>query len=240
MPKPIVIYTDEEAARNRFALDIFARELGAVRQPPTYRGDAAYVINRSNDWRVGAYFEEKGVRVFNPSAFSKLANDKQACYDFMAQNGIAIMPTRYGTPPFVKKPKNGHGGAGVVMCHDEAEYDDTMVCQQPASDLGRDVRLWVLGGEIVTAILRSSQTDFRSNYCLGGTATPYALSAAETALAKKIISLVKGDYYGIDFVFHHGNAVFNELEDAVGARMVYAQTDIDILTRYCDYIKRNS
>ena len=31
--------------------------------------------------------------------------------------------------------------------------------------------------------------------------------------------------------------VFNEIEDAVGARMLYALTDIDILEEYCEYIK---
>ena len=45
------------------------------------------------------------------------------------------------------------------------------------------------------------------------------------------------DYYGIDFVFDNGKAVFNELEDAVGARMVYANTEIDIIGMYIDYIK---
>ena len=41
----------------------------------------------------------------------------------------------------------------------------------------------------------------------------------------------------MDFVFDNGRAVFNEIEDAVGARMVYEKTDIDILKLYCDYIK---
>ena len=56
----------------------------------------------------------------------------------------------------------------------------------------------------------------------------------------RIIDLVTplgADYYGIDFVFDNGKAVFNELEDAVGARMLYANTDIDIIEMYINYIK---
>ena len=33
--------------------------------------------------------------------------------------------------------------------------------------------------------------------------------------------------------------VFNELEDAVGARMLYAKTDIDIIGEYCEHIKKS-
>ena len=176
--------------------------------------------------------------MFNPAAFTRLANDKQAAYDFMQAHGVEIMPTRYSTSPFVKKPKNGHGGDGVVMCTSADEYDEGFVCQKPASELGKDLRVWVLGGEIKASFLRVSKTDFRSNFCLGGDAVPYELSGGEAALVKRIIALVKGDYYGIDFVFDGGKIVFNELEDAVGARILYAKTDVDIIREYCEYIKR--
>ncbi len=66
---------------------------------------------------------------------------------------------------------------------------------------------------------------------------PYTLSSDEKQLVKRINALVKSDYIGIDFVFNNGRLVFNEIEDTVGARMVYDQTDIDILSLYCDYIK---
>ncbi|MBE6720718.1 MAG: ATP-grasp domain-containing protein [Ruminococcaceae bacterium] len=235
--KTVLVYSEAEAQRNAFAVRKFRNELGAEPVTPDYRGAADFVINRSNDFKVAEFYEARGVRVFNPSAFSRLANDKQAAYDFMENNGIQIMPTRYTGVPFVKKPRDGHGGRGVVMCRSTDEYDGSMVCQKPASDLGRDLRVWILGGKIRAAMLRVSNTDFRSNFCLGGEAVPYELSSGETALINKITALVKGDYYGIDFVFDGGKAVFNELEDAVGARMLYAKTDIDILGEYCDYIR---
>lgn len=98
--------------------------------------------------------------------------------------------------------------------------------------------MWLIGGEIICAVLRKSDSDFRSNFCLGGKALPYELSASEQALVLKIASLLKFDYIGIDFVFNEGKIVFNEIEDSVGARMVYEKTDIDILRLYCDYIKK--
>ena len=236
--QPVIIYSKEEAKRNRFVVDKLTEELGAELKMPDYKGEAEYVISRTNDYKIAEHFESRGIRVFNCASFSKLANDKQACYDFMEKNGIEIMQTRYCTPPFIKKPKNGLGGQGVVMCSSAEEYDENMVCQKPASDLGRDLRVWVINGKIITSILRESKTDFRSNFCLGGEAIPYQLSEEETAFVKKIISLLDGGfYYGIDFVFNGGKIVFNELEDTVGARMVYAKTNIDIIKMFCDEIK---
>ena len=235
--KPILIYTKEDAQRNRFVVDKIKNELGAQLEEPDYKGEAEFVINRTNDYKIGEYFEAKGIRVFNSSAFTKLVNDKQACYDFMEKNGVEIMPTRYKAPPFVKKPKDSHGGQGVTMCYSSDDYDENMVCQKCASDLGKDLRVWVINGEIITSILRVNKNDFRSNFCLGGEAIPYELSKEETALVKKIISLLHGGtYYGIDFVFNNGKIVFNEIEDTVGARMVYEKTDIDIIKLYCNYI----
>lgn len=238
--KPILVYSKEEANRNKFVVDIIEKELGAKLVEPDYRGEASFVINRSNDYKIAEYYESKGVRVYNPAKLSKLANNKQLCYDFMEQNGIEILPTRCSTPPFVKKPTDGHGGQGVVMCNSADDYDENMVCQKVASDLGRDVRIWVIGGEIIVSIIRISDTDFRSNYCLGGRAEIYKLNQQEKALVNKILSLIDGDYYGVDFVFNNGKMVFNEIEDTVGARMVYDKTDIDIIKLYCEYIKEQS
>lgn len=237
--KTILVYSAAEARRNAFAVQKFLNELVAELVTPDYRGEADVVINRSDDYRIAQYYESRGIRVFNSAVFTRLANDKQAAYDFMEQNGIPVMPTRYSTPPFVKKPRDGHGGAGVIMCNSADDYDESFVCQKPASDLGRDLRVWVLGGEIKAAFLRVSKTDFRSNFCLGGDAVPYSLNADEIALVKKIIALVGGDYYGIDFVFDGGKIVFNELEDAVGARILYAKTDMDIFAEYGKYILDN-
>lgn len=61
----------------------------------------------------------------------------------------------------------------------------------------------------------------------------------ERSLVKRILSLVESDYIGIDFLFDDGHLIFNEIEDTVGARMVYDKTDIDIIKLYCDYIKMN-
>ena len=221
----VVLYSPEEARRNEFSVEKFHTLLGAELHTPDYDGPADFVINRTNDPAVARRFEAQGVRVFNPAAFCALANDKDACYRFMAAKGVEILPIDQTEPPMVVKPKDGHGGQGVRL----------ILPGEPVPP--QDLRVWLLGGEIYAACLRRSATDFRSNYCLGGSAAVYPLSSAERAQVIDIAALVQADYYAIDFVRHQGRWVFNELEDTVGARMLYDLTALDPLADYCRYIQ---
>ena len=233
----ILIYTEKEAKRNGFAVKKFTENLDVVLVDEIYRGKADFVINRTNDYKIAEFYEDKGIRVFNPSGLSRLANNKQLCYEFMQSHGVPIMPISYEGIPAVKKKIDGKGGAEVFMINKKEPFERGYVYQMPCDTLGKDLRVWVIGGKIICSILRESNSDFRSNFCLGGRATPYNLNDKETALIKKIISLVDADYIGIDFLFNNDNLVFNEIEDTVGARMVYDKTEIDIIKLYCEYIK---
>lgn len=233
----ILIYTQKEAKRNTFAIDKFRQNLDIRLVDERYRGNADFVINRTNDYKIAEYYEQKGIRAFNPSSLSRLANDKQKCYEFMQQNGIEIMPINYNGLPAVKKKIDGHGGTEVTMITEAEAFQNGYVYQKPCDTLGKDLRVWVIGGKIITAILRESKTDFRSNYCLGGSAKLYTLSNDKLQQIDRIVALIKSDYIGIDFIFNNNKLIFNEIEDTVGARMVYDKTDIDIITLYCEYIK---
>lgn len=233
----VLIYINKEAKRNRFSIEKFIQQLDVKLVDENYREDADFVINRTNDYKIAEYYESRGIRVFNPSSLSKIANDKQKCYEFMKENGIEIMPINYKGVPAVKKKIDGHGGIDVYMLDKTEPFEDGYVYQKPCDTLGRDVRVWLIGGKIIASILRSSDADFRSNFCLGGKASEYTLTDDDRALVYKIADLLDYDYIGIDFIFNNGRLVFNEIEDTVGARMIYSLTDIDIISLYCDYIK---
>ena len=67
----------------------------------------------------------------------------------------------------------------------------------------------------------------------------YSLTADEQELVQKIIDLFNFDMVGIDFILDdNGNLVFNEIEDVVGARMLYQCSDIDIVKEYLSYISK--
>lgn len=113
---------------------------------------------------------------------------------------------------------------------------DKYIMQQCCSDLGKDVRVYIIGNKIVKAVLRTSAESFKSNYSLGGKVEEYRLNDREKAMVNAIVQKLSLDYAGIDFTFHNGEAVFNEIEDAVGARMLYQVSDIDIVQLFVDYI----
>lgn len=237
----ILIYSKAEAERNQFSIAKYKEYLDIslmLEEELDTSAPCDFIINRTNRFEIGEAFEKKGVRVFNPSSLTKLANNKQKCYEFMQTHGIEIMPVNCFEPPIVIKPVDGKGGSGVqLITAGEIPECKNCVYQKAASDLGRDLRVWLIGGKIITAVLRESKTDFRANFCLGGNAAPYQLSDKEKQLINKIAALVEYDYIGIDFVFNNGRIVFNEIEDSVGARMIYSITDIDIIKKYCEYIK---
>ena len=237
----ILIYTEEEARRNAFAVE---KITGLLEIPLVISGKDEipdkidFAVNRTDNAEIAEALEGRGVRVCNPYSLALLANDKRKCYEFMQKNGIEIMPINQATAPVVEKPIDGKGGKNVSLITENGfEIKEGYVYQKPASDMGRDLRVWLIGGEIIASILRVNNNDFRSNFCLGGEAHIYNMSKDEQRLVQKIASLLEYDYIGMDFVFDNGRAVFNEIEDAVGARMVYEKTDIDILKLYCDYIK---
>lgn len=195
---------------------------------------------------ITAELEKRGVRCFNNSFVSKICNDKLRTYEYISQNGIEIMPLLNKNTekfPVVVKSKNGHGGTEVYMVENREQLcgkldllGDNYVIQTPCNNLGKDVRVYVIGNRIIAAMLRISDKDFRSNFCLGGRAEVYNLSPYERQIVEKVISLFDFDFVGIDFIFNNGKIVFNEIEDVVGSRMIYTYTDIDIVGEYVDYI----
>ena len=64
----------------------------------------------------------------------------------------------------------------------------------------------------------------------------YQLNDNEIQMVKKILQKIPLDYGAVDFIFHNGQAVLNEIEDAAGARMLYENTDIDIARMFVEYI----
>lgn len=252
-----IIYNKDDAKRNsnyiQRYIDKFAKENVFLKLIYTDKIDYLdlpnFAIVRAIRPDITLKLENLGVKCFNNSFVSKIANDKALAYKYLSENNIEILPTYYTIDqikeyPVVIKPKDSHGGDRVNMANSYNELmsimpqynGDNYVIQSVASDKGKDVRVYVIGNKIITSMLRESKTDFRSNFCLGGSASVYNLSNEEIDKVKSIINLFNFDFVGIDFIFNNGKIIFNEIEDVVGSRMVYTYTDIDIVDLYIKYI----
>lgn len=209
------------------------------------------VINRTQDHVLAKHFETAGTRVFNSSEVCRVCNDKMLTFELAASLGIPFIDTEYhndghepGTFPAVIKPLDGKGGKNVMLVNSKAEFDAALpffqgvpfLSQKVASDTGTDLRLYFLGGRMIASFLRYSDGDFRSNYGINGNARVQLPDDFELDAAHKLVDALKPDFVGIDFIFDKGKPLFNEVEDCVGSRMIYANTDIDVAEEYIKHI----
>lgn len=108
--------------------------------------------------------------------------------------------------------KEGHGSFGMKVYLIETEeqfYEkveslrgiDFVFQEFIASSRGRDIRVNIVGGEIVAAMYRHSETDFRANITNGGTASPIELTEAQSQMAIKAAATVGAVFAGVDLLF---------------------------------------
>lgn len=159
--------------------------------------------------------------------------------------------------PTVIKAVDGHGGSQVFLVDgrdDKSENTDQIsselkheiIKQMRGSDVvvqpltgtrHQDLRVYVIGREIIAAVLRTAKEGFKSNFSLGGDVRLYELSDSEETLVNKIIDQFDFGLVGIDFIIGDaGELIFNEIEDVAGSRMLYQCSDINIAERYLNYI----
>jgi gamma-F420-2:alpha-L-glutamate ligase len=102
----------------------------------------------------------------------------------------------------------------------------------------QDLRVYVIGKDIVAAVLRTATDGFKSNFSLGGKVCLYQLKQDEIELVRRIIDQFEFGLVGIDFILgDEGELIFNEIEDVVGSRMLYQCSDINIVELYLFYIR---
>lgn len=206
-------------------------------------------IVRSRHHEMSSLLEKKGVRCFNNSETCRIANDKWLTYLLCSENGLPVMKTALNEAvseyPYVIKSLDGHGGSEVFWADGKEAEEKArglirgdVITQVPCSNPGKDMRVYVLGGEIAAAVLRTSDCDFRSNFSLGGNVVSAVPTEEQRNMVRRLHELLKFDYVGVDFIYDNGSWVINEIEDAVGARMLYSVSDIDICGEFAAYVAR--
>jgi gamma-F420-2:alpha-L-glutamate ligase len=149
--------------------------------------------------------------------------------------------------PIVIKAVDGHGGSQVFLLEDTAKQEEIIkgigssdvVVQPLTGSRHQDLRVYVIGKEIIAAVLRTAKDGFKSNFSLGGEVCIYQLNQEEIDLVNLIINQFDFGLVGIDFIIgEEGELIFNEIEDVVGSRMLYQCSDINIVERYLKFIQK--
>lgn len=217
-----------------------------------------FVISRQRDDLISTQFESMGVPVFNGARVCKICNDKRRTHQFLA--GLPMMETTFvnhryavapaaGHYPVYIKPTGGHGGEQVRLVNNEYEWREAadailpqdFIEQKAADNAGRDLRVYVLFGQITAAVMRTATQGFLSNFKRGGAVALHSLTTEEEQLTKQVIARFSAAdaplcFAGVDMLYHDGHPVLSEVEDVVGSRMLYRESKLDIAAMYLDAI----
>ena len=208
--------------------------------------------------------EKAGIPLFNGYAAIEACDDKMTTFLSLAGNGIKMpltlpAPLCYDDAerseeelnaiegalgyPLVIKSCYGSCGTGVYLAEnrDALKQIGRKLMREPhlyqqyiEASRGRDIRVIVIGGKVLGAMTRRSDTDFRSNLALGATAAEYSLAPSEVAMCEKIAALLGLDYCGIDLLFGedgpylcevNSNAFFTGFERTTGKNVAGAYAD---------------
>ncbi|MFD1039530.1 RimK family alpha-L-glutamate ligase [Virgibacillus byunsanensis] len=105
------------------------------------------------------------------------------------------------------------------------------------SSYGKDIRLHVVGNQVVASMLRTASNDFRANVSAGGTMEPYFPSSFERETAIAATKAIGADFAGVDLLFGPNQTpIICEINSNAHIRNMYDCTNINVADYIIDYI----
>lgn len=209
-------------------------------------------------------FESMGVRVVNNSTSLAVATNKLWTLKKLVESGIRVPNTAVAFSdeasfkcaellkyPVVVKPIDGSWGRLIALARDEEELravlehrsyipSPTMkvyMIQEFVKKPGRDVRVLVVGDEVVAAIYRVSN-HWITNAARGGNALPAKVDEEMKEIALKVAEVVNGKVLGIDiFEDPERGYLVNEVNAVPEFKNAAAATGIAIHLKIAEYLK---
>ena len=212
-------------------------------------------------------FERLNVPTLPNSASIEASKDKMYANQILAQAGLPIpktMLTRFPCKaelvekvvgfPCVLKVVTGSHGKGVYLCENAKQFEDlselvssldfknSMIVQEYVQySEGRDLRVIVIGGRVVGAMLRqSTDGSFKANISRGGEGTPYAVDDQMELLAIQTAKVLDLDIAGVDLLFHSDGYRICEANSSPGFKGFEKALGINIPQKVFDYAKLRS
>jgi len=175
-----------------------------------------------------------------------LAPKTYASFGYSNKDFLDYVVSELGFPMVVKESR-GSFGQQVFLANDKEEINEIIdsVNGRPVifqelikSSFGRDIRINVVGREIVAAMYRYSITgDFRANVTNGGLMEKYSPSEEECAIAIKCLDIIGLDFAGVDILFgDQGEPIVCEVNSNAHMKNIFDCTGIDVSYNIIDHI----
>ena len=225
-----------------------------------------FCIFWDKDKYVLEMLEKIGMPTFNSNYAISMCSDKMLTHIALADKGIPMPKTYAGLLcylkdaevkpemldfaetlgyPLVIKESYGSLGKGVYLANNREELSEIMekvkckphiIQEFIKTSYGRDVRVIVIGGEVVGGMLRQGNNDFRSNIGAGGTGEVFPLTEEMKQLALKVSDALGLDYCGMDMLFGENGPIICEVNSNALFCAFEKVTKINVAKKYVEYI----
>lgn len=229
---------------------IIRRIPGGTAEQVFYRMDVLHML------------EEIGVRIFNPPKSIEKAVDKYYTSALLQEARIKT-PRTIITESFseamrsfkelggdiVVKPLFGSLGLGITrITSEDIAYrvfralemnKNVYYIQEYIPHGGEDVRVFVIGEEVVASMKRVSE-NWKTNISIGGKAHSFDPSDEIKEISLKATKLLGLDYTGVDVVISHDDIYLIELNSTPGWEGLQSVTKTDITEKLVDHVLSKS
>ncbi len=198
---------------------------------PKYIEKPNFLVAWDKDVKLIQSFEKMGVRAFNKSCSIEACDNKALMHTQLINSGIRIPKTiicplvfmRYEFTKeyydrvveqlgesFILKEDNGSFGMQVYNINSFEQFIDItrslfnrgfIMQENIKTSKGRDLRVSIVGDEVIGVMLRTNPNDFRANITLGGEAKMFEAPKEVKDLALKVHKTLGLDFSGVDILF---------------------------------------
>lgn len=208
-------------------------------------------------------FEAQGVYTVATSAGITQSRDKWISFQLLAKAGVPLPKTTLGAPSYLKdflsdfgggkviiKILEGTHGTGVILCDNYLNALSTVETLQGlrtrfvmqefiAESKGSDIRVIVVGGQVIAAMKRfSREGDFRSNLHQGGSAAVYKLSEKEAAVAIAAAKVLNLEVCGVDILLSERGPLVLEVNSTPGLEGIETTTGVSVAGAIIKHIEK--
>lgn len=220
------------------------------------------LARRLEQWGLRLYNSAEAIRVCDDKTLTYLALQGQgipmpktllcpasfAAVGYTSLDFLVDAADQLGLP-FIIKEGQGSFGQQVYLAHDLAQAQaivsaragTPMLFQRFVSEsAGQDLRVYVVGGRVIGAMRRISDTgDFRANIGVGGHAESWRLSEAQEALALTCCRALGLDFAGVDLLLSHDGPLLCEVNSNAHFQALQRLTGSDPAGAIIRLIKEN-
>ena len=149
--------------------------------------------------------------------------------------------------PFIAKGLESYGGQQIFLIRNIFDYDSLKFYFNDAKEFlyqqfisesrGEDIRIFVVKGETVAAMQRTSDGDFRSNHSLGGSSARIEISDELRNIGMDIFKQTGIDFVGVELLKGSDGLYFCEINTVPGFESLDMTNDINLAKIMLEVIK---